>query len=153
MTELDDAYLWLNGEGPLRRLLGNEADRLGVAARVRFVEPSMDPVAFLRAANLAVLPASRETSDIAIAQAWAAGLPVIACKNEVSCSLIADGADGLLVPPGDAAALVAAIRRILGDDSLRRRLIAEGYVAYVKNFSREAVVRRWIGFYNELPAV
>ncbi len=153
MMELDDAYLWLGGEGPLRRLLDSEASLLGVAARIRFAEPAMDQTALLRAANLAVLPAARETSDAAIAEAWAAGVPVVACKNAVSSSLIEDGVDGLLVPPGDAAALAAAIRRVLGDEGLRRRLIAEGYAAYVKSFAREAVVRRWTGFYNELLAV
>lgn len=75
-------------------------------------------------ADLFVLPTHQETYGMAVAEALAHGLPVVATITGAIPELVGDDA-GLLVPPGDTAALGEALARMLGDDALRARL-AEG---------------------------
>jgi len=75
-------------------------------------------------ADVAVLATRQETYGMAVAEALAHGLPVVATMTGAIPDLVGDDA-GLLVPVGDTAALTAALARVLGDSGLRARL-AEG---------------------------
>ena len=75
-------------------------------------------------ADVAVLATQQETYGMAVAEALAHGLPVVATMTGAIPDLVGDDA-GLLVPVGDTAALTAALARVLGDSHLRARL-AEG---------------------------
>jgi glycosyltransferase involved in cell wall biosynthesis len=101
------------------------ADSLGLGARVSFRGEC--PAEAVRqaydSADLFVLPAWYEGYGMAVAEAIAHGLPVVATAVGAVPQLVGDDA-GLLVPPGDAAALQAALRRILADIALRERLAA-----------------------------
>jgi len=72
-------------------------------------------------ADVAVLATRQETYGMAVAEALAYGLPVVATKTGAIPDLVGDGA-GVLVPVGDVAALSTALARVLGDASLRARL-------------------------------
>jgi len=74
-------------------------------------------------ADLFVSASQQETYGMAIAEALARGLPVVATMTGASPKLVGDTA-GLLVPPGDTAALAEAIAHVLGDADLRARLAA-----------------------------
>ena len=76
-------------------------------------------------------------------EAFAAGLPVVATDVGGVAEAVGDAA--LLIPPGDAGAAVAAIRRLAEDASLRRRLVRAG-VAQVASHTLEAETRRLAGF-------
>jgi glycosyltransferase involved in cell wall biosynthesis len=75
-------------------------------------------------ADVAVLATRQETYGMAVAEALAHGLPVVATTTGAIPELVGDDA-GLLVPVGDLAALTEALRRVIGDTALRQRL-AEG---------------------------
>jgi glycosyltransferase involved in cell wall biosynthesis len=64
----------------------------------------------------------REGIPVALMEAMAAGLPVVASRLSGIPELVTDGKSGLLTPPGDVAALAAAIRRLHDDPALRERL-------------------------------
>jgi len=147
---LPDCYAWLAGDGPLRRELENLARELGVIDRVRFLGWRTDRAALLRACDICVLPSRYEPFGTVILEAWAAGTPLIACKSAGPAAHVEDGVDGLLVPIDDAPALADAARRVLGDDDLRRRLVAQGYASYIKGYTREAVTQQWQSFYKSL---
>ena len=68
----------------------------------------------------------QESFGIALVEAMAAGVPVVATDIEGYREVATDGVDALLVAPGDAVALAAAIARVLDDDDLARRLRAAG---------------------------
>ena len=72
-------------------------------------------------ADVAVLATQQETYGMAVAEALAHGLPVVATITGAIPDLVGDDA-GLLVPVGDATALTTALARVLGDSSLRARL-------------------------------
>ena len=109
------------------------ADRLrrrafGLGDRVRFVGPHTGPGLdrAYAAADLLVLPSRAETYGMVVTEALARGLPVIASEVGGVTEALGHGKDGarpgLLVPPGDPAALGAALRAWLGDAGLRGRL-------------------------------
>ena len=68
-----------------------------------------------RRAALFVLPSRSENSPLAIREARAAGVPVVATRVGGVPELVSDGVDGLLVPPDDASALAAAMARVLAE--------------------------------------
>lgn len=150
LVELPAAYAWLAGEGPIRKELEKMAKDLGVIDRVRFLGWRTDRAALLRAADVCVLPSRYEPFGTVILEAWAAGAPFVACRSAGPAAHVEDGETGLLAPIDDAPALAAAIRRILGDDDLRRRIVAQGYAAYVRDYTPEAVTRQWIELYRNL---
>ena len=72
-----------------------------------------------RAADASLLSSSWENFPHTVVEALAVGTPVIATATGGVAEVVDDGENGLLVPPGDAGALAAAIRRFFGDDELR----------------------------------
>ncbi|MBM3517581.1 MAG: glycosyltransferase family 4 protein [Alphaproteobacteria bacterium] len=118
------------GGGALTRKLRRRAARLGLAQRIewRGAQPADRVLAAYRAADLFVL-ACRITRDgdrdglpNVLIEAQSQGLPCIATAVSAIPELIEDGATGLLVPPGDVAALAAAIARLMSRPDERRRL-------------------------------
>jgi glycosyltransferase-like protein len=99
---------------------------LGRDAVVLGTVPDAELVAWYRAADAFVLPSTREGWGLAVLEALAAGRPVVASDIDVFRSYLSDGETALLVPAGDAAALEAALRRLLADQELRARLSTAG---------------------------
>jgi len=64
--------------------------------------------------------------------------------------MVEDGLTGLLTPTGGAEELAKALRLALDDEPLRQRLIAQGYAAYIKGYTSEAVTRQWVEVYKRL---
>lgn len=76
--------------------------------------------------------------------ALATGTPVITADTEATRELLRDGESALLVPPNDAAALAAAIRRLAGDEGLRRAIAERGRALYLERAARPVLGRRWL---------
>lgn len=150
LASMPDCYGWLAGDGPLQRELEGLAAKLGVMDRVRFLGWRTDRAALLRAADVCVLPSRYEPFGTVILEAWAAGVPLVACKSAGPAAHVEDGLNGLLVDIDDAKGLAAAMRRAFADEALRQRLIAQGYAAYIKGYTRESVTQQWIQFYKQL---
>jgi rhamnosyl/mannosyltransferase len=133
------------GDGPEERRLRGQAAALGLDGRVAFAGAVGDDdlLAHLAAADLGVLPSTlpSEAWGMAMVEMLAAGLPVVCTELGTGTTFVnRDGETGLVVPPGDGAALAAAINRVLEDETLRRRL-AEGARRRARAlFSREAMM-------------
>jgi glycosyltransferase involved in cell wall biosynthesis len=143
------------GEGPERAALAQLADRLGVADRVVFrgrISGAELQASYARAA-VCVLPSVRDTRGdteglgVVLLEAMNHGTPVVASRIGGIPDIVEDGVSGLLVPPADAAALAAAIRRLLSDPALARRLGEGGRRRLHDRFSWRAIVQRWLDLY------
>jgi glycosyltransferase involved in cell wall biosynthesis len=132
--------LVIAGDGPERSALERRAFELGVDARVRFLGsvPRETVLRLFRAADASVLPSAWENFPHTVVEALAVGCPMIATAVGGVPEVVRDGENGLLVPPGDSAALASALNRFFGDASLRERL--RGAAARsVDGYSEEAV--------------
>ncbi|MDX6424026.1 MAG: hypothetical protein QOI67_1497 [Gaiellaceae bacterium] len=77
-------------------------------------------------------------------QALACARPLVTADTPATRELLVDGESALLVPPGDAQALAAALRRLASDDALRARISAGGLAAYRRHASEDVLGRRWL---------
>jgi hypothetical protein len=150
LKDLPDCYLWIAGDGPMRAELETLASRLGVIGRVRFLGWRNDRGALLRAADICLLPSSYEPFGTVILDAWSTHCAFIACDSAGPRAHLRDRENGMLVPAGDPGALAAAIRAVNADPQLRDCIVANGYADYRAQFTREAVTRQWITYYEAL---
>ena len=145
--------LQIVGDGPLRASLERLAARCAAPAlgdgRLAFLGESAQIPTVLAACDLVILPGAREGFGLAALEAMAAGLPVIAPHGGALPELIEDGGSGLLVRPGDAAALAAAISRLARDAALRLKLGRRGR-QIAERFSLEAMVAATARLYREV---
>jgi glycosyltransferase involved in cell wall biosynthesis len=118
-----EATLTLLGDGPRRKALEAQAQALGIAHRVHFTGFLRPPYAELAKHDLFAFPSLWEGMPVALAEAMALGLPVVAadCPHGPR-DLIEDGVHGFLVPVGDVPALVARVQRLAADRALAERL-------------------------------
>ena len=139
----DAVSLVIAGEGGERPALERRAAELGVAGRVRFIgpQPRERVVELFRAADASIISSSWENFPHAVVEALAAGTPVLATATGGVAEVVEDGVNGLLVPPGDADALAAAVRRFFADAELRARL-REQAAPSVASYAPERVFER-----------
>jgi glycosyltransferase involved in cell wall biosynthesis len=106
-------------------------------------------------ADVFVLPSRREALGVAVLEAMAAGVPVVATSVGGIPEILRPGKDGILVEPDDPKALAAELRRVLQDSDLRSRLALSG-PARATEFSVQAMVRAIKGSYlsvaDEVPS-
>ena len=96
--------------------------------------------AYLRAADIFVLPSYTEGMSNAMLEAMAAGLPTIATRVGAAAELVSDGSSGLLIDAGDRDGLDRALTTLLSDASLRTSLGATGRRTVMRRYDIEAVV-------------
>lgn len=104
----------------------------------------------LSKADIVVLPSYREGLPKSLLEAAACGIPLVTTDVPGCREVVCDGQDGLLVPPGDAEALAAAIERLLSDPELGRRLGLAARDKVVREFSEARVTRETWSLYREL---
>jgi len=133
----------LVGDGPERDRISMRARDRRVAHRVRLLgaRPSQDVRATLADARVFVLPSVRVPSGrmegipVALMEAMASGVPVVATRLSGIPELVEDGVTGLLVAPGDPSALAAAIARLLEDEVLVADLTRRARERVERSFS------------------
>jgi glycosyltransferase involved in cell wall biosynthesis len=126
------------GDGPLR-------DRVPEA--LGFVPP-LDLAAYYERAAVVACPSRREGYGVVAREAMAHGRPVVATAVGGLVDAVEDGVTGLLVPPGDPAALRTALERLLADEQLRRALGASARAAAAERFSWTTVTSETLDAYR-----
>lgn len=135
--------LLILGEGGDRPALEALARRLGVEGSVHLPGFVPNPYPFMRRAAAYALASRYEGFANVITEAMACGAPVVAtdCPSGPA-EILEGGQHGLLVPPGDSAALAGALGAVLGDAALAQRLREAGS-RRVQDFAPERVVPTW----------
>ncbi len=138
----DHVSLRIAGEGPERRKLEAQIARLGLQDSVELLGwlEHADLPAFLQTLDVFALPSTWEGFGVSAVEASAMELPVVASNIHGIPDAVRDGVTGLLVPPADPASLADAIRRLVEDEALRRRLGRAGreYVAQQYDWTENA---------------
>jgi glycosyltransferase involved in cell wall biosynthesis len=152
VASLDDVFLAVAGDGPDRDELEALAADLGLTERIVFLGHRRDVPALLAAADVVVLPSLWEGLPLALLEAMASGTPVISTRVGGIPELIVSGCNGLLVEPGDSAALAAAIRELLDDRDLAGRFARRAAADVADRFSASAMADKVMTIYDELTA-
>ena len=105
-----------------------------------------------RDCDIFVAPSLYESFGLIYAEAMGWEKPAVGCRVGGVPEVVADGETGLLVPPGDTAALVQALLRLSGDAGLRRRLGIAGRQRVERLFSLSAMARASTALYREVIA-
>jgi glycosyltransferase involved in cell wall biosynthesis len=138
------------GRGPLRASLERLVTELDLSRSVRFVGFRDDFATLLPGLDVLVHPAAREGLGLAVLEAMAAGVPVVATAVGGIGDAVRDGAEGLLVAAGDGLGLVTAIERVAGDPVLRRRLGTAGRSRAEREFSIARMADRYVELYRSV---
>lgn len=152
VAAVPDAWIAIVGDGRLRPML--EAERAKSPARERVLLPGFrsNVADFLAAFDLFVMPSVMEGLCTSIMDAFAVGLPVVACRAGGIPELVEDGVTGSLVEPRRPRELAAAIVRMLGDVALRRRVTAGGRAKLLAEFTHDSMVEATLAVYREFAA-
>jgi glycosyltransferase involved in cell wall biosynthesis len=148
----EGAYLRLAGVGPQSYRARAQARSLGLAESCEFVGHYSDVdgrSVFMQTIDVFVLPSFAEGTPNSIAEAMAAGIPVIASGVGGIPDMLTE-AEGILVPPGEPAALANAMLRLARDAALRARMGEAARARYERLFSPEAVLPVLTRTYREV---
>jgi len=145
------------GDGKLRSFLEEETRKRGLSSCVYFLG-TREPISpILKAIDLFLLPSLWEGFSVAILEAMAAGVPIIATRVGGTEEVITSGQDGLLIPPGDAQSLAKAIEdalihrekfqkmAIMGQERVCRNFSIENHVASIQALYLEILTEKGIG--------
>lgn len=143
LAERHLAHLYLVGEGPDRALFERMAASGAGAGLIHLVGFQPQPQRYMRAADIFVLPSRREPFGLVLAEAREAGTAIVASNVDGIPEALDGGRAGMLVPPGDVDALLAALLRLIEDkmelaEARRRAGLNTGWLT-VERMARETL--------------
>jgi glycosyltransferase involved in cell wall biosynthesis len=151
MRAVPDAALFVAGErlvsdrGPdIRALLCGA----GLGERLRLLGHREDVPELMASADIFVLPSRFEGLPMSVIEAMLTGLPVIAANVRGPAEQVVHEETGLLVPPGDASSLAAALQLLVADRALRERMGDAGRVRAVERYDEAKVLARTLDLLN-----
>jgi len=142
-------HLLLVGDGPALGPLRSLAEGAGLGRRVHFVGYQERPGRYLAAMDVFALPSRSEGMPLAVLEAWAAGLPVVASRVGGLPELAGDGA-AILVEPGDVPALAGSLGEVLADPARARELGMAGRERVATLFGLDVMVDSYLRQYREV---
>jgi glycosyltransferase involved in cell wall biosynthesis len=145
-------HLAIAGRGSLADGLGAHARECGLETRVHLLGLRSDVAALLAAADVFVLPSLSEGLPLALLEAMFAGRPIVASEVGDIAAALGHGAAGVLVPPGDPAALAASLDDLLTRPDRARTLGAHARRRAADQYDVSHMVRRYRSIYDRVLA-
>lgn len=141
------------GQGGLEQELKKLAMDLGIAERIQFAGFRDDMAFCTRAFDIGALPSiDCDTSSFSLKEEMACGLPVVASDYGGLKEILHDGVEGFVAPTGTVAPLASALRRLLDDADLRRRMGEMGRKRVLRDFSLDVFADRTVLAYRQAIA-
>lgn len=147
LLRFPDLHILFIGEGELGNQLKAQTASLGLQKHIHFLGFRNDIPELLRASDYFVLPSLWEGLPMALIEAMASGLPVIATEVSGTREVMIGGQTGLLVPPGDAGRLKDALICLLSDPAQARSMGAAGHRRIVEQFSAAKQAHEHLALY------
>jgi glycosyltransferase involved in cell wall biosynthesis len=150
LEDLDGLRIVLVGEGPEKARLKDQAKALGLQ-NVRFLDPYPRAAmpTLLASADIALVPLKQRLPGAVpskLYEGMGAGVPVILAADGEAAEIVRETQSGMVVPPGDGAALAAALRDLAKHPDKRLQLGAHGRQAAVARFDRQGTADAFIDF-------
>jgi glycosyltransferase involved in cell wall biosynthesis len=149
-SEFPASHLLLVGDGPLMADLQNQAAALKITARVHFTGFQPNPEKYLGMLDVFVLTSRMEGMPLAVLEASASGIPVIASKVGGLEEMSDGGRSILLYEFGDTDALLGGLRRLVSQSDFRQRLAHAGREHVLTAYSAERMARDYGHHYGQL---
>ena len=150
LANVEGSTLVLVGDGNERAALERLAESVGITDRVIWAGWSDEPRRYLSTFDVFALPSRFEGFPLALLEALLARSAVVAADVGSISEAVVDGKTGLLVPADDPGALAYAIRRLLAETGLRRRLGEQGRQLVLERFTAAHMTRAFESLYTEL---
>jgi glycosyltransferase involved in cell wall biosynthesis len=138
------------GDGEQRPALEQLQQQLGLGDRFILRGRVANVPEFLRRVDIAVLPSHSESLSNALLEYMAAGRAIVATDVGANATVLRHQRDGLIVPPGNVAALTAAIEQMLQEPLRAAAFGASARKRVQLHYSRQAMLRRFEDFYEQL---
>lgn len=142
-VDFSDWKLVIYGEGPLRDSLESMVESLNLKGRVLLPGRSERIIEELNKAGVFALSSDYEGMSNAMIEAVCVGLPVVSTRVSGTESLIKEGKNGFVVDCGDVEAMAIVLRRLMGDEELRKKMGKESK-AMADKFRIEVIVEEWL---------
>lgn len=143
-----ELMLVLAGQGVARERLAAQAERLGIADRVRFLGFCPEVQIVFDALDIFAMPSLCEALPYALLEAMATGLPAVGATVGGIPEVIVEGATGLLVPPRSEGALAAALQTLIDSPGLRAHMGTAARERVEKHFTEAEMVAKTIDLYR-----
>ncbi|MBN2374997.1 MAG: glycosyltransferase family 4 protein [Sedimentisphaerales bacterium] len=130
------------GEGPDLEAIRQQAKDLGIAEKVEIPGYCEDVLEYASAMDVFVVPSLKESLPLTALEAMSIGKPIVASKVGDLPLVVAEGENGLLVEPGSAEELAAALDKLVGNEQLRRGMGVRSRETIVKDYSGQAMTRK-----------
>jgi glycosyltransferase involved in cell wall biosynthesis len=141
-------HFLLAGEGELREGLQALADKTGCSNRIHFLGLRNDVPDLMAVADLFVLPSLSEAMPMALLEAMAAGVPIVATAVQGIEQVVTSHETGLIVPPGDSSRLADAIKLILTHPERARRMGRSAQQYVTDNYSAAKQASEYLALYR-----
>ena len=149
-TTVRPLRLFIIGDGPLSDTIAQRAAQLSESVRVTLLGWRSDVAQLLDGADFLILASRREQMSNALLEAMSCGLTVIATDVGDSATVLDHGRCGVIVPPRDLPALIAAIDSVANNPAVRRKLGSAARTRVVDHFRTEDCVAGHVRFYSSL---
>lgn len=149
MPELPGVHYALAGVGPEEQRLRDQARELGILERVHFLGYRHDLREIYQVADIFCHPSWREGISVAILEAMASGLPVVASDIRGNRDLLVEGQGGFLVTPSDANGFERSIRALLEDKGIEMSM-GDHNRSYAQRFDHGVIIQRMKDVYRDL---
>lgn len=144
--------LQLLGDGPLRKALVKQANRLGIADQVEFVGLTDRVFDYLQEADIFILPSRAEGHSNALLEAMTCGLPVVVSNIPANLHVTESTKNGLVFSAGDPHLLASAVSLLLEQSELRERLGKAARQTIENRYSLDSIAERYVSLYRDVLA-
>lgn len=149
--KMKNVHYVIVGSGMCRPRLEEYAAKLNVSNRVHFLGYRKDIAELLHASDVFVFPSYREGLPVALMEAMAAGVPIVASRIRGNVDLIEDGVNGFLCDPEDAEGFADQIQKLLDEPNLAAQFRKNG-LEKIKCFDQSIVAEQLRNIYCEMDA-
>ncbi len=149
---IDDAILWLAGDGPEEGALKRLCEELNLSDRVRFLGWRNDIASLMKTADIFICPSRHEGLGSIVVESWLHNCSIVATNSQGPGELITHGETGLVTPVDDEKALADAIQQLLVDPDAAKRLADNANKLYYQSYSKKVITDQYSDLFINISA-